>query len=94
MLYFVCESGARAHDLCNFLDISVDSWSKWTHNREDLSEVIACVEQVIFQNKFEGAVAGFFNANIIARDLGLADKQEHKHAPPRTLSDFYNMAAE
>ena len=63
--------------LCNFLDINTDTWNNWKHERLDLSEVITRVEQVIFQNKFEGAAAGFFNANIIARDLGLADKQEH-----------------
>lgn len=29
--------------------------------------------------KFEGAAVGAFNANIIARDLGMVDKQDVKH---------------
>ena len=30
----------------------------------------------MFEQKFAGAAVGLFNANIIARDLGLADKQD------------------
>jgi hypothetical protein len=32
----------------------------------------------MYAQKFEGAASGAFNANIIARDLGLADKTEMK----------------
>ena len=64
--------------LCNFLDISTDTWRNYkTAMSKDFLEVITRVEDIIYQNKFEGAVTGFFNANIIARDLGLADKKEH-----------------
>ena len=34
------------------------------------------MEEIIRQQKFEGAAANLLNANIIARDLGLADKAE------------------
>ena len=81
--------------LCNFLDIAEETWREWKHSREDLSGVITRVEQIIYQQKFEGAAADIFNANIISRDLGLADKQEHTaEIQPRTLSDFYNMTDE
>ena len=43
---------------------------------KDFSIVITHVEQAIRTQKFEGAAVGAFNANIIARDLGLADKKE------------------
>jgi hypothetical protein len=42
----------------------------------DFSTVISQIEDVIYKQKFEGAASGFFNANIISRDLGLADKKE------------------
>ncbi|WP_290688531.1 terminase small subunit [Haematobacter sp. UBA3484] len=42
----------------------------------DLSEVITRVEQIIRTQKFEGAAADLLNPNIIARELGLADKTE------------------
>ena len=44
---------------------------------EDFSTVITRVREIIFTQKFEGAVIGAFNANIIARDLGLTDKKDH-----------------
>lgn len=62
--------------LCLFLDISVVTWREWKESRPDLSGVIARAEAVIYQQKFSGAAADMLNANIIARDLGLADKAE------------------
>lgn len=48
------------------------------------------VEQIIRQQKFEGAAAELLNPNIIARDLGLADKKVlGGDLNVRTLSDFY-----
>ena len=43
---------------------------------EDFSTVINDIESVIETQQFEGAAVGAFNANIIARKLGLADKQD------------------
>lgn len=43
---------------------------------EEFKTVITRIEEVIYTQKFEGASVGAFNANIIARDLGLADKKE------------------
>jgi hypothetical protein len=34
------------------------------------------IREIIYSEKFEGAAVGAYNANIIARDLGLADKKE------------------
>jgi hypothetical protein len=38
--------------------------------------VIQAIDSSIREQKFAGASAGHFNANIISRDLGLADKQQ------------------
>ena len=38
--------------------------------------VIHKIEDCIYNQKFEGAIIGLYNANIIARDLGLSDKNE------------------
>ena len=56
--------------LCNFLDIGGSTWADYRH-RDDFSEIVARVEQIIRQQKFEGASADLLNPNIIARDLGL-----------------------
>lgn len=62
--------------LCIFLDISVQTWHDYA-KREGFIEVTTRAEKVIRSQKFAGAAADLLNANIIARDLGLADKQEH-----------------
>lgn len=63
--------------LCIFLDIDRSTWTAWKTD-EDFSLVVAKAERVIYEQKFTGAAADLLNPNIIARDLGLADKQEVK----------------
>ena len=63
--------------LCNFLDISTSTWSSYRTNPNFL-EVTERVESNIYVQKFEGAAADLLNSNIIARELGLADRQEVK----------------
>jgi len=47
---------------------------------EDFSKVIADIKQTIYEQKFSGAAADLLNANIISRELGLADKQDLNHS--------------
>lgn len=61
--------------LCLFLDIDQTTWADY-RGREDFSLVTTRVEATIRAQKFEGASADLLNPNIIARDLGLADKSE------------------
>jgi len=43
---------------------------------DEFSEVIRAITNIMYTQKFEGASVGVFNANIIARDLGLKDSTE------------------
>lgn len=70
--------------LCNFIDISVKGF-KLYEEREDFIPVTTRAREIIYKQKFEGAASGFLNANIIARDLGLADKQSHSHTVEQPL---------
>lgn len=63
--------------LCNYLDISVETFSKYEKN-QDYVVVVTRIRQIIYNQKFEGAAAGFLNPNIIARDLGLVDKKQQE----------------
>ena len=59
-----------------FLDISKDTW--WNYrDKEGFLSVTTQVEETVRHQKFTGAAADLLNPNIIARDLGLADKTEH-----------------
>lgn len=62
--------------LCIFLDVDKATWWRWRDD-EDFCNVITRVESVIRDQKFSGAAADLLNANIIARDLGLKDGQDH-----------------
>ncbi len=78
--------------LCIFLDVNEAYFRNWKyHNKEEENEseetrilreafstVITKVEAIVYQQKFEGAAAGYFKENLISRDLGLADKREVK----------------
>lgn len=65
------------------LELYVDIYSlrdyKTNEQYKDFSQVINRIERIIRNQKFSGAAAGFLNANIISRDLGLADKSELTH---------------
>lgn len=61
--------------LCIYLDISAQTWENYK-SREGFVEITTRVDQIIKTQKFEGAAAELFNPNIIARELGLADKKE------------------
>jgi len=85
--------------LCLFLDISRKTWDEWRSSRPDLSDIITRSEAVIFKQKFEGASADLLNGNIIARELGLADKQDHQSTDgtmspsgAKKLSEFLDVS--
>jgi len=70
--------------ICRYLNCNVqyfDDFEKSLVNKEDqlskdFSLVITRIRETIYEQKFSGAASGFLNPNIIARDLGLSDKQE------------------
>lgn len=48
----------------------------YRNKSEDFAKVFTRIEQAITLQKFEGASSGFFNHNIIARDLGLMNQEQ------------------
>lgn len=67
-----------------FLDIGTQTWADY-RARDDFSEVVSRVERIIREQKFTGAAADLLNPNIIARDLGLKDKNEISGDPNSPL---------
>lgn len=61
--------------LCIFIGITHETWTQYRKRDQDFSEVTSQVDAIIRTQKFEGAAADLFNASIISRDLGLAEKQ-------------------
>lgn len=50
--------------------------------KKDFIEIIHAIRETIYNQKFEGASVGTFNANLIARDLGLQEKSSYEHSGP------------
>lgn len=63
-----------------YINASKNFWEEFKlANHQDFLGIIEEIENVIYTQKFEGAAVGAFNANIIARDLGLKEKSEVDH---------------
>ena len=59
-----------------FCGVVPRTWRSWKAPDHPLREVIENAEELMLQIKMEGAASGFFNATIVARDVGLKDKSE------------------
>jgi hypothetical protein len=62
-----------------FIGIDRKTWESYK-SIDDFLPIITHVEDIIYTQKFEGAAVGAFNANIIARDLGLKDNTALEHS--------------
>lgn len=47
-------------------------------NYSEFSDILSHIETIIYDQKYTGAVVGLFNANLIAKDLGMTEKIEQK----------------
>lgn len=67
--------------LCLYMDCNVGFFTDFRESlkgksddtSKDFSLVVTRIQETIYNQKFSGAASGFFNSNIIARDLGLQD---------------------
>ncbi len=62
--------------LCIFLDVETKTFHNYANEYKDFLQVSTRIKEIIRSQKFQGAAANLLNANIIARDLGLADKKD------------------
>lgn len=94
----------RPYTLIGFLiyiDASESFWKEFKKaEHKDFLPVMSTIEKIIYTQKFEGAAIGAFNANIISRELGLADKKEltgkdgEKLIPESPVPNFDHLTIE
>lgn len=73
-----------------YLGISQTTLNNYRNN-PDFEEAIERIRDIIDNEKYEGAAVGTYNATIIARDLGLAEKTEltgRDGAPLQTVTTY------
>ncbi|WP_299116906.1 terminase small subunit [uncultured Winogradskyella sp.] len=64
-------------ELCLFLGVNKDYFTEFNQiKHKDFSGIITRIHDVIYTQKFTGAAADLLNPNIIARELGLAEKKD------------------
>lgn len=61
--------------LCLHIGLSHTAYAEY-RARPEFAEVAKAIDLIMYEQKFTGAAAGVFNYAIIARELGLTDKQE------------------
>ncbi len=61
---------------CNFAAISRETFNQY-EKIETYSDICRRIKGIIYQQKIEGAAADLLNPSIIAREIGLADRQEY-----------------
>ena len=80
--------------LCIFMDVMTSTFDNYcddsNESYKDFLGVTTRIRETIRTQKFEGAAAGLLNANIIARDLGLKDKQEIENTNTQPI--FQNVS--
>ena len=83
------------HALCLYLDCWTQYFSEFEQSlagktdeqSTGFSLVVRRIREILYNQKFEGAAAGFLNPNIIARDLGMAEKSESIIITESSLTD-------
>ncbi len=60
---------------CIFMGMSTANYYTNYKEKSAYESILAIIENIIYNQKFELAAAGVLNPNIIARDLGLVDKR-------------------
>lgn len=64
---------------------------KPTDDDKEFTQILKYIRDKIYNQKFSGAAAGQLNANIIARDLGLADKTQVGGDPDNPLTPLQQI---
>lgn len=82
--------------LFTFCGITQATWEMYKHGKkgDDFRDTTKIIQMCIYDQKFSGAAAGFFNATIMARDLGLADKNEITGADGGPIAQTHSMTTE
>jgi len=80
--------------LCRYLDANThyfnhfeaDLKDKEDSLSKDFKQILTRVREIIYEQKFSGAASGFFNGNLITRDLGLKESTDLNHTGIPTQS--------
>ena len=61
--------------ISRYVGMTLETWTKYKE-KENFSDIVKEAESIVREQKLVGAAAGFLNANIIAREIGLKEQTE------------------
>lgn len=81
------------HGLCVYLGVNTRYFNDFEKSlvgkedqlSKDFSDIITWAREVMYTQKFTAAAANLINANLIARELGIADKKELTLSGPKII---------
>ncbi|MDN3657957.1 terminase small subunit [Ferruginibacter paludis] len=88
-----CQRPYTLSALCHFLDIHFTTWQLYKE-RPDFKQVVENIEEFIYNQKLEGSLVGAFNANIIARHLGLVERTDRTSKGDSISGSFLHFLKE
>lgn len=69
--------GLENHLRINGLMAKLDDYrANKNKNYDEFTDILACIGNIITEQKYSGALVGTYNPNLIARDLGMTEKTE------------------
>jgi hypothetical protein len=83
-----------------YIGVGETTWTRWEQGQHaDFKQICLFAREVIEDNNFVGAASDFFNAQLISRQLGLADKTDHTSSdgsmsPPSTVERVFYKPGE
>ena len=86
-----CAFHGLGHKYLPQLEQTLSSKENPTEEEKALSNVLTRARARCYAQKFEGAAVGAFNPVIIARDLGLRDKQDIDHTTKGEAINVINL---
>ena len=79
--------------LCSFHGFTERTWRNYS-DRDEFQDVCELIEATMVDQRYAGASVGMFNANLIARDLGLADNVNTKSEMTVEIVDHFDGQAD
>ena len=82
-------------EFCLFNGFCRQTFSEYG-DREEFKDVVETIRDIIYSQKFAGAATNIYNKDIIARDLGLVDRQDVTSggkSVAKDFNDFYSPEA-
>jgi len=76
MIYLDTQNPPSLNGFCLYAGITLDTFRNYGKIDDEYLAVTSTIREIVYTIQFDGATVNVFNANIIARKIGLIDRKE------------------